>query len=407
MRETRPDEPSERELVRQVKDVAGKLENYLEKVHFKGYDPHDGLLSPFLFRLSLKKRVLAAGWLQLIKNLPFNLRPLLGIVPQVNPKALALLLRGFLIKYKLNLTREDFEMAEKLGQWLLRSVSCINDSYGWGYPFPWANRSFFAPAWLPNIVVTSFAGQALLDLYEATGNELWLERAYLACQFLLKKLQRTFDGNTFCFSYTPIDQTCIHNANLLGASFLVRTSQFKKESELNEKARQALFFSLKRQQPDGSWYYGEAPNQRWKDSFHQGYCLEALAEIAAYLGWKGIWPYYEKGVNFYRHAFILPDGRVKFADKKIYPLDAHAAAQAIICFSRLPGLKEEKEIGNKIMESFLKYFWLERGYFAYQRRPLYSIKIPYLRWVQAWAFLALMTFLAARSETQSSKKETK
>jgi hypothetical protein len=407
MREVRPGEQSEIELRQKVEAITAQLENYLQKVQFKGYDPHDGLLSPLLFRLSLKKKFLAIFWLQLIKNLPFNLRPLLGISPQVNPKALALFLRGFLIKYKLTLATKDLETAEALGQWLLASSSSINDNCGWGYPFPWANRSFFAPARLPNIVVTSFAGQALLDLYETTGKEFWLEKAYLACQFLLKKLHRTFDKNSFCFSYTPIDQTCIHNANLLGAALLARMSQFKKESDLKEKARQALLYSLKRQQPDGFWYYGEAANQRWVDSFHQGYCLEALAEIASHLGWEEIQNYYERGINFYRYAFILPDGRIKFGDKKIYPLDAHAAAEAIICFSRLPGLKEEKGIRNKIVESFLRHFWLQEGYFAYQRRALYSIKIPYLRWVQAWAFLALQTFLAALNEPQNSKRETK
>lgn len=379
-------------LALKVKKNLEQLEAYVEKSNYQGWDPFDALLSPYLQTLAFKQRKIAIFWLQLLKNCPLNLRRLLKIPPQVNSKALALFIKGYVIKYKIFNQKVDLEKAEKLASWLINLES---ERGGWGYPFPWANRSFFAAAGLPNIVATSFVGHALIDLWELTQKEIYLEKAYGASTFICH-LPRTQNQDTFCFAYTPIDQTCIHNANLLGASLLARLGEKKSNPELKAIAYRALLFSLKRQKADGSWYYGEAKNQRWIDSFHQGYCLEALDIIRSYLGlYEEISRPYERGVNFYLKTFFLPNGLVKFTDKSLYPLDAHAQAHSIICLSSLPQLKEQRELRYKVMGSFLKHFWLEQGYFAYQRRRFYSIKIPYMRWVQAWAFLALLTFLAA------------
>lgn len=388
------------ELILKVREVVEKLEAYLEKANYQGWDPFDALLSPYLRALSFHRRQIAIFWLQLLKNSPLNLRQFLRIKPQKNPKAIALLIKGYLIKFKIFNQSEAGEKAEKLASWLIGHTTELG---GWGYPFPWANRSFFAPAGLPNIVVTSFAGHALLDLWEITQKEIYLAQAYQACNFILEKLPRTYDNNSFCFAYTPLDKTCIHNANLLGASLLARTGEKKQKEKLKESALQALLFSLKRQNADGSWFYGEAKNQRWIDSFHQGYCLEALATIGSIFNWpKEILRAYERGADFYLKTFILPSGLVKFTDRSLYPLDAHAQAHAIICFSQLPRLKEQIELRHRLASFFLDRFWLKKGYFAYQHYRLYSIKIPYFRWVQAWAFLALLSFLSASDKMSDS-----
>ena len=39
-----------------------------------------------------------------------------------------------------------------------------------------------------------------------------------------------------------------------------------------------------------------------------------------------------------------------------------------------------------------------KGYFYYQKSRLLTNKIPYMRWVQAWMYLALTHFLAAEPQ---------
>ena len=41
----------------------------------------------------------------------------------------------------------------------------------------------------------------------------------------------------------------------------------------------------------------------------------------------------------------------------------------------------------------MTHMWDKRGYFYYQVLPFCTIKISYMRWVQAWMLLALSTLL--------------
>lgn len=398
----RPNERGERELSRRVikspllgraEKALVQLERYLKKVNYRGWDPHDALLSPFLFSLAKKSRVLAILFTQLIKKSPVNLRPLLRIPWQFNPKANALFLRGYLYKYQLWKKQEDWKQAEALASWLLENASVSGPGAGWGYPFPWANRSFFAPAGLPNIVVTSFVGHSLLDFYKQSKNEAFLQKAVDASEFVSQGLNRTGHDKSFCFSYTSLDHACIHNANMLGASLLSRVGALLADDRYLSLSRQAMSFSLERQNKNGSWFYGEGKRLRWVDSFHSGYSLAALAIYLDSNPLKEAIAAYEAGVSYYLKTFFLPQGWVKFTDRSLYPLDAHAFAQAIISLSSLPQLSKEVDLLMKVTESFLDIFWLKKGYFAYQRQKWGIISIPYLRWVQAWAFLSLGSFL--------------
>ncbi len=53
-----------------------------------------------------------------------------------------------------------------------------------------------------------------------------------------------------------------------------------KREEFTELAREAMRYSCSRQNPDGGWYYGEAPKYHWIDNFHTGYNLDSLRRYA-------------------------------------------------------------------------------------------------------------------------------
>ena len=74
-----------------------RLESWCESEGFKGYDPYDGLNSKFFQSLPFIKhnRIARLLWIQFFKRSPINLRPLLGISKDYNPKAMGLFLSGY------------------------------------------------------------------------------------------------------------------------------------------------------------------------------------------------------------------------------------------------------------------------------------------------------------------------
>jgi hypothetical protein len=367
-----------------------KLLDYCRKEDWQGYDPYDGLNSP-LCRLMPAWKPLRIAWIQLFKRSPINLRPLAAIPKGENPKGYALFIRALLIAY--NKTRDEQyrrdaeELLERL--WALRSPG-YDDRMCWGYNFDWQSRAFFVPKATPSIVCTTFIAQAWLDHYEMFGEAASLEVARSACQFIIEDLNRSQHGESFCFSYTPVDHSEVHNANLLGAELLGRVAGHTKEMELIELALQSASYSIARQAEDGSWPYGAASNQSWRDSFHTGFNLVSLASIIKSCNawqWQAA---LERGLEYYRKNFFLADGTPKYYDNQTYPIDIHSAAQAIVTFARLKNMfsKSGAQV-NLIADWVLKHMWDASGYCYFQKSRFLINKIPYMRWSQAWMAYAL------------------
>ena len=68
-----------------------RTEAFIKAEGYRGYDPYDGLQSP-LFQLPVLNRAKIPRWgfQQVLKRLPFQIRPLLGIRKGYNPVTLAL-----------------------------------------------------------------------------------------------------------------------------------------------------------------------------------------------------------------------------------------------------------------------------------------------------------------------------
>ncbi|HKG20370.1 MAG TPA: hypothetical protein VKC34_00610, partial [Blastocatellia bacterium] len=239
------------------------LLEYCRAEQWSGYDPYDGLRSPLMGLLPLKNRLARTAWTQLLKRLPVNVRPALGIRKGLNAKGVALALRAVLLlsdeigeapppearrgeseKGPWEVTALDRSRAlERDFQFLTRSLASLrNDGYGeacWGYNFDWQSRAFFAPVGTPNVVCTAFAGQAYLDWFQRTGNQYAFEMALSSCRFILDRINRTGSSNGFCFSYTPLDKSRVHNVNLLAAELLARAHSFEPNEEFRDAALSA------------------------------------------------------------------------------------------------------------------------------------------------------------------------
>ena len=208
--------------------------------------------------------------------------------------------------------------------------------------------------------------------------------------FILNDLNRKEEDGTTCFSYTPLDQLAVHNANLLGASLLIRLYKYAGDENLKNTALQSLTYSMKHQREDGSWYYAETEMQKWIDSFHTGFNLQSILYFLEE-GFTGEYrKAFDKGVEFYSDHFFLDDGTPKYYHDRIYPIDIHSASQALVFFSRMGD--HYRPLSDKIVEWMITHLQDKGGHFYFQKHRYYTNKIPYIRWAQAWAFHSLTEY---------------
>ena len=386
------------------------LRTYIENQEYKGWDPYDGLNSKLFQSIPFLKnsRLMRLIWIQVFKRNPMNFRDLTGVEKAYNPKGLGLFLSGYCKLYQFDRTQEVRSRIHFLSQKLLQLQSKGWSGACWGYNFDWQARAFFQPKGTPSVVVTSYVGNALLDAYEVTGYEELLDTAIKIKDFILKDLNRSYAGNgDFCFSYSPLDHTKVFNASLLGSRMLARIYHYTQEEELLDAARRSVRFSINRQNTDGSWTYGTLPYHQWIDNFHTGFNLEALSEYRRYTNDTSFNDQIQLGLEYYLQNFFTDEGIPKYYNKSTYPIDIHCPAQLPITLSSLNVLKENKQLVDRVLRWTITNLQDPSGYFYFQAGKRRKIKIPYIRWAQAWMFLSLATYFLQQTniESDSSQKD--
>jgi len=399
-------------LPSQITSALQSLESWIEDQGFRGWDPHDALNSPLIRRLTLHNRYAAIVWLQLLRRSPLNLRPLLAIPKDYNAKGMGLFLASYARKFAVTQEPRHREYVNFFAQWLLKNAAPGYRGMGWGYNFDWPNRAFFAPAGTPTVVNTAFIGLAFLDLHLLLGNELaWgsgvggndvadgkrhsnssaLDVARSACDFVLQDLNLLAPAeDERCFSYTPLDHRFVHNASMMGAWLLASVFKQTGEPHLGKAALAAARFTARRQLADGSWSYGVAANERWVDNFHTGFVLVALKRVGECLQSDEFDKCVLRGYRFWKECMFLADGTPKYYPDRTHPIDVHSVAQAILTFLEFRQQDDEaQEQAVRVAQWGIENLQDSTGYFYYQIRRGYSIRIPYIRWAQAWMQRAL------------------
>lgn len=378
-----------------LRETISALESWGRSRGWAGPDPYEGLNATRgrrLARTPLGRRLL----IQAVKRSPRDLRPALGIVPELDAATLAHVIRA----HATAGSGCEPEIAR------LETLRCeTHGGAGWGYHFDVETRFFFYGRGTPNTIATAFAGHALLDAHAATGSGAALGLAREAGAFFTTEvgLNETGDGRGF-FGYFPGDRTPIHNASLLAASFLARLAAHVPSAEsagLETAVAAASAYALDHQLPDGSWYYADHPAGRWVDGFHTGYVLDALDTIddampeAAPEG--AIADSLTRGRRFYAQRLIEADGRPRFTVESPYPIDGQSAAQAIRSFA-LAGRHDpaDLEIAWRVYGYSVAKLRRRDGAFLFQRGRLFANRIAHPRWVQA-PMLEALCLLAALS----------
>lgn len=372
-----------------------RLKNYVEKEGYRGWDPYDGLNSKFFQSLPLRKLPLARlAWIQLFKRSPINLRSFFGVEKDFNSKGLGLFLSGYCNLYLQNPREEYKEKIYTLIDLIINQRSKGYSGVCWGYNFDWQARAFFQPKSTPTVVATTYVTYSLLDAYDIFKNKEWLDLARSACDFVLYDLNRTYDKDgDFCFSYSPLDNTQVFNASLLGSRMLSRVYSYTKEETLAETATKSVSFCCKQQKENGAWGYGTLPFHQWIDNFHTGFNLECIHEYQKFTGNRSFSEYLTKGFHYYINTFFTKQGQSKYYDNKLYPIDIHAPAQLVITLGRMEKLKDHLPLVHRVLEWTLQNMQDKKGYFYYQVKKTGTSKIPYIRWAQAWMFFSLSFYL--------------
>ena len=381
-----------------VDNALGRLRDYIESADYAGYDPYDALNSPLIRLLSCRSKWLRIAFTQFLRRCPINLRLYMGVKKGHNPKGIGLFLGGYT---KLYGTYKQDEYLEKI-QYLLELLDKLkSQGYSgncWGYNFDWQSRTYLRPKGVPTIVNTAFIGHALLDCYECTGLQQALDMAVPIKDFIINDLYRTKKGDTFCFSYTPVDTAVVHNANMLGASILIRLLRYFEDSVSENVALSSLAYSMDHQHEDGSWHYAATETQKWIDSFHTGFNLQALRYFLDEGFAQEYYKDFTRGVRYYAEHFFLTDGTPKYYHNCVYPLDIHASAEAIHFFS---GMGDKyQELTDRVLDWMIKNMFSPQGHFYFRKTRYFTNRIPYMRWSQAWVFHALNQYMYQKDKQE-------
>ncbi len=391
-----------------TRSITLKLLAYCKANDWAGYEPYDVLNSRIFSALPvLNSRLPRLAFTQVLKRSPINVRPLLLVPKTQNPKALGLFLSAFVNLYRAGVLIDLYEihrMVERLVALRTPGVSY----WCWGYNFPWQTRTDLVPRWTPNLVCTTFAASGLLDAFEQCEDERYLNMAVSAAEYLLNDLYWTSGSSVCGFGYPlPEVHNQVHNANLLAASLFCRVYKHTGQERFLVPALKVIRYTVAQQHSDGGWDYGEGSSQKWIDNFHTGFNLSALRTIGRTLKTTEFEETVHRGFQFYRSHFFREDGAVGYYYDHFYPIDTHCVAQSVITLLDLKDLDPNNvQLAQSVLDWSAERMWDDkRGYFYYRILRFCTIRTSYMRWTQAWMFLAL-SMLLVESTSRSSELQS-
>lgn len=369
-----------------------RLEAYIISEGYRGYDPFDGLMSPILhlpfLRSSKPVRFVTQ---QVLKRVPFNVRPLIGIRKGLNPVTLGLCIQSFTYLAEVFREKKDFYLMEirKCLKYLkeLRSPGYSNAC--WGYDFDWEARYAKIPAFAPTVVATGIIENALYEYYLSFRDEEAKDLILSAAEFVEHDLNRTHKGDGFCFSYSPNDNQIVFNATMKGARILSHAYAISRDGKYAETAERTVRFVVDHQNEDGSWYYSFQDARRWIDNFHTAYVLDCMKDYCDVVADDVTQACLARGLKFYEESFFTDDGVTKYYHDSVYPVDSTAAAQSLLTLCRFGGI----DAAQRTAEWMIVNMQDPSGYFYYQKMRFLTNRISYMRWSNAWMFAGLTYLL--------------
>jgi hypothetical protein len=357
--------------------VAGALLRQAASQDWRGPDPYDGLYFRWPGWLTGGRRRRQAI-VQAHARAPIDIRRLYRRSDPRIAKAL-----GVFGSVGMRLGQAGYPEATPLGLRALELLEADRSAgdVAWGYPFDVQTRWSFYAAGSPNVVVTSFAVEGLLEGATAADRPHFRERAASAARWVLADLW--VERGCF-FAYHPSATVNIHNASLLGA--LCVHLGLGDDSLARARARAAVDRTLGAQEADGGFPYGDGPGLEWRDSFHTGFVLRCLMELESLD--PGVTDAVQRGAEAYLRFFDR-DGRAKLWADREHPEDAHSAGTglstlAMLCRRDLVDREVLMQVARRTLTAGL------RNSHAVARRYQWGATTTrYLRWCDAHVAMGL------------------
>ncbi|GAB6147244.1 prenyltransferase/squalene oxidase repeat-containing protein [Desulfocicer niacini] len=365
---------------------------YVEKENFKGYDPYDTLNGWVPFHWLGKWGPAVATQVQ--KRNPINIRPILGIKKDYNPKGMGLFLKAYCNLYHKTRDKTHLDKAGWIFKWLIANYSRGYSGMAWGYNFPWASSNEFKEAFLPSVVVTAHVVDGIFAFYKMTNDESARQAIISAAAYVSGDIPTTEFDTGISFAYTHQSKGACYNASLHAAEIILKASLVHGE-KADDRIEQAVRFVLSKQKADGSWNYSYNPEinaERKQIDFHQGFVLVSLHLIKQYCDFlqEDITQAIKKGLTFYKNEQFLPSGQSLWRLPKKWPAEIHNQAQGIITFSLLKDYHPDYlGFADTIARWTIANMQDTSDFFYYRKYPWFTNKIPFIRWSQAWMLLAL------------------
>ena len=397
--------------VKEAIESVYSLDHWVEKNGWTGYDLHDIRGLRFFLRLRASKNQnlvfrRSREAIMLATDLfPMASRRLLRVPKQVNAKAMGLFAFAYLNLYQQLKVDSFLTKASECLKWLEENKSQGYAGCGWGYPSDWQSQVLI-PRNTPSSVVSGICGDAFWNFYQFTGDEKYLRVCQDICDFMLNSLNIDhISDDVVCFSYTPVDNFHVHNANLFSAEFLVRVGKHINREDYYQYGIKAANYTLESQNEDGSFYYwalsdGDVYNipeavLKSIDHFHTGFVLRSLYSIYQNSGEKRVYDSLSRGYQFYRDNLFAGGEIPKWTPKSIYSINIHSCSEAIICMCTLSDIfPEALEYAQNAFLWTRKNMQDKDGHFYYLKTKYRIDKMAYLRWGQAWMMRALAGLLA-------------
>ena len=391
------------------------LDNWFKQNQYKGYDPYDLFDVPLFHKLITTKYILIRkinrkilSWI--IFLFPNVIIKLFNKKPNVNAKGMGLVLKGKCNLYNITNEKEYLEDAIEIAEWLIENRSENLNGFGWGYPFDWSGSKFI-PKNTPSSVVSTVIGDGFFSLYQITRDNKYLDVCDKICVFLTKDLNIDYvSEDKVCFSYTPIDNNHVINANLFATEFLYRIGKVLNKSEYIATSQKAINYTLEQQEVNGDFlYWGKEDKKRLRyslsnsDHYHTGFELRMLYKLWRLSNDFRIKDSLDKYFKFYTINFINIDSSINITPNKKYPINIHACSEVLICNSLIG-----KDFNSNKMQIDSIYEWISNtmlgkcGLYYYEIRNIFGIKIKnrfkFNRWAQSWMYLALTEYYSVNYE---------
>jgi len=396
------------ETERLVAEGIRRFDALLEKNGYESYDPYDvwgTKYGVFSRRIYYEKGVVGLPLIAPILLLEVACPGLRSLFVRKERFATAdgQLTLAFLNLYQCTQEKRFLEKAKRLGEEILQYSVPGYSGRCWGYPFDWQNNRGLWKKNTPYITCTPYCFEAFLGLYDATGEQRYLDIARSIATFVYTDLKDTPMGkDAAAASYSPMDETKVVNASAYRAWVLFEAAARFNLPEYHAKAQRNLNFILQSQNPDGSWLYAvETPGEAFIDHFHTCFVLKKLFKINQRLNSAAVAEAIRKGYGYYRDKLFRADGLPKaFALEprtQIVTLEMYNFAEAITLGALLRDfIPEAFTMAQTLATVLCGKYQLADGHFVTRvYRGGFKHTFPFLRWPQAQLFYSLTNLLLA------------